>query len=86
MATDQQPPAAELFTEGTVPTERGCVVLDARELPPPQPLQRTLERLTELDGTVLVQFNDRAPQLADRNYQYQTVRDGDTVVTAIWKE
>lgn len=91
MATDQQPPTEELFTDGTVPTDRGCVRLDARVLPPPQPLQRTLERLTELDDEVLIQLNDRAPQhlypqLADRDYEYETVTDDDVVVTAIWTE
>ncbi|MDX1747446.1 MAG: DUF2249 domain-containing protein, partial [Halobacteriales archaeon] len=60
------------------------------ELPPPQPLQNTLERLTELDtGTILVQLNDRAPQhlypkLTDRGYEYETVEIDGVVVTVIW--
>lgn len=91
MATDQRPPVDELFAEGEVPTEPEWVTLDARVLPPPQPLQRTLERLAELDDEVLVQRNDRAPQhlyprLTDRGYEYETVTDGDIVLTAIWTE
>ncbi|WP_135822818.1 DUF2249 domain-containing protein [Halostella litorea] len=84
-------PEPEAALSGTdAPTDRPRETLDARELPPPQPLQRTLELLPELDdGTVLVQFNDRAPQhlypkLADRGYEYETVGE-DPVVTAIWK-
>lgn len=66
--------------------------LDARELPPPQPLQNTLERLTELDDeTVLVQQNDRVPQhlfpkLDDRGYIYETIETENGVVTVIWRE
>ncbi|MEF8801132.1 MAG: DUF2249 domain-containing protein [Halolamina sp.] len=91
MVTDQLPPLEELFVDSTVPTDCRCEYLDARELPPPEPLQNTLERLEALDGSVLVQLNDRAPQhlyprLTDRNYQYETVNAGDVVVTAIWNE
>lgn len=91
MGTEQLPPLDELFVDSSVPTDSPCEYLDARELPPPQPLQNTLERLEALDGTVLVQLNDRAPQhlyplLADRNYQYETVSAGEIVVTAIWEE
>lgn len=73
------------------PTDRPRERLDHVEAGPPTPLQETLERLTELpDETVLVQFNDRAPQflypkLADRGYSYETVEDDAVVVTAIWK-
>lgn len=80
----------DVFSGSTVPTGRPREYLDARELPPPQPLQRTLERLTELDDeTVLVQFNDRVPQhlfprLRDRGCDFETVSDDDVVVTAIW--
>ncbi|MFB6121393.1 MAG: DUF2249 domain-containing protein [Halobacteriaceae archaeon] len=65
--------------------------LDVRELPPPEPLAETLERVEEMDpGTVLVQLNDRAPQhlypkLIDRGYEYETVETADAVVTAIWE-
>lgn len=45
------------------PDDRPRETLDARDLPPPQPLRNTLERLAELDaGTVPVQMNDRAPR------------------------
>lgn len=90
MAHDHLSPIDDLFTDDAVPTERPREFLDARELPPPEPLKTTLERLAELDGVLLVQLNDRVPQhlyprLADREYQYRTVNDGDVVVTAIWE-
>jgi uncharacterized protein (DUF2249 family) len=73
------------------PTDRPRETLDARDLPPPQPLQTTLELLADLPSeTVLVQRNDRAPQhlypkLDDRGYQYETLeRDGE-VVTVVWE-
>lgn len=79
------------LSETDAPTDRPCETLDASDLPPPQPLQTTLEQLAELDdGIVLVQLNDRAPQhlypkLADRGYNYDTLETVDGVVTAIWK-
>ncbi|NKE35292.1 DUF2249 domain-containing protein [Natronococcus sp. JC468] len=74
------------------PTDRPRTVLDVRSLGPPDPLQRTLERLAELpDETVLVQRNDRAPQflypkLEDRGYAYETVETDEEVVTVVWRE
>lgn len=74
------------------PVDRPRERLDARDLPPPQPLQNTLERLAELDDeTVLIQLNDRAPQhlypmLRDRGYSYETVDTDEGVVTAIWSD
>lgn len=64
--------------------------LDVRQLGPPKPLSKTLERLTEIDGTVLVQYNDRAPQylypkLEDRGYQYETLETDEMTVTVIWE-
>lgn len=76
----------ELAVPRDAPTER----LDVRNLGPPKPLTKTLERLADLDEeTVLVQVNDRAPQhlypqLDDRGYEYGTVETDDAVVTAIW--
>jgi TusA-related sulfurtransferase len=70
------------------PTER----LDVRELPPPEPLTRTLELLADLDDeVVLVQVNDRAPQhlfpqLEERGYEHDTVETDDGVVTTVWRE
>lgn len=78
------------ITETAAPRDRPRETLDARDLPPPQPLQNTLERLAELDaGTVLVQRNDRAPQhlypkLSDRGYEYESVEGDDVVTTVIW--
>lgn len=78
---------AETAAPPNRPTER----IDVREAPPPEPLRRTLERLAELDGTVLLQVNDRPPQhlyprLEERGYAFDTVRTDDAVVTAIWSE
>jgi len=73
------------------PADRPVETLDTRELPPPQPLQRTLELLAELpEETVLVQLSDRTPRhlfpkLADRGYERDTVEREDAVVTAIWR-
>ncbi|MFC6723079.1 DUF2249 domain-containing protein [Halobium palmae] len=81
------------FVAGTsAPVDRPRETLDARDLPPPQPLQNTLERLAELDAeTVLVQLNDRVPQhlypkLTDRGYAYETVEADEVVATVIWRE
>lgn len=74
------------------PSDRPTESLDAGDLPPPEPLRETLERLAELDDeTVLLQTNDRRPQhlyprLEERGYAYETVDDGDAVLTAIWRE
>jgi len=84
------PESEDRFSGTEVPTDRPRETLDARELPPPQPLQRTLELLPELDDeTVLVQFNDRAPRhlypkLTERGYEHETVGE-DPVLTAIWR-
>ena len=78
--------------DGTeAPADRPREVFDARRLPPPEPLQRTIERLGELDDdVVLLQRNDRAPQhlyplLDDRGYAHGSVEVGGEVVTAIWR-
>ncbi|RDI70217.1 DUF2249 domain-containing protein [Halopelagius longus] len=74
-----------------VSPSRPIETLDARELPPPQPLQKTLELLAELDDeTAVVQLNDRAPQhlyprLSERGYEYETTEFEEYVVTTIWK-
>jgi hypothetical protein len=73
------------------PTDRPRERLDHVEAGPPTPLKETLERLAELpDETVVIQFNDRAPQylypkLDDRGYAFETVEAEEAVVTAIWK-
>ena len=84
-------PAVEEYVLDTeAPPDRARETMDARELPPPQPLQNTLERLVELDDeTVLIQLNDRAPQhlypkLTDRGYEYETIETDLGVVTVIW--
>lgn len=86
------PEAAEFLAETSAPADRPRETLDARDLPPPQPLQQTLERLADLDEeAVLVQFNDRAPQhlypkLGDRGYAYETVETEEVVVTVVWRD
>jgi len=73
------------------PTDRPRETLDARELPPPEPLAETLERLAAVaDDTVLVQVNDRAPQhlypeLEDRGYAFETVSADGATVTVVWR-
>lgn len=81
----------DYVSDTNAPADRPREVLDARELPPPQPLQNTLERLVELDDeTVLVQLNDQAPQhlyprLTDRGYEYETRETDLGVITVIWR-
>lgn len=73
------------------PLDRPRETLEAAELPPPQPLRNTLERLAELDDdVVLIQYNDRKPQhlypkIEDRGYEYATKETPAGVVTAIWR-
>jgi uncharacterized protein (DUF2249 family) len=75
--------ARERTPRGDRCTDREQTVFDARDLPPPEPLKRTLERLAEMDdGLVLVQLNDRVPQhlypkLTDRGYEYETTETDD---------
>ncbi|MFB6283322.1 MAG: DUF2249 domain-containing protein [Halobacteria archaeon] len=70
---------------------REHVELDVGDLPPPEPLKNTLEKLTELDDDVaVVQYNDRKPKylfpkLEERGYSHQTYED-ERVVTVIWKK
>ncbi|MGK2229977.1 MAG: TusA-related sulfurtransferase [Methanobacteriota archaeon] len=83
-------PESYLGTDG-VPEDAPFERIDAVELPPPEPLTKTLETLAELDDrTVLVQSNDRAPQhlypkLEERGYDYVTHDESDRTVTVIWK-
>ncbi|WP_276299324.1 DUF2249 domain-containing protein [Halorussus lipolyticus] len=92
MRTDtQQTDVAERAVERTdAPADRPREVLDVRELGPPKPLTETLETLAdESDDAVVVQVNDRAPQhlypkLEDRGYEFETVEDGEAVLTTIW--
>ncbi|WP_435066656.1 DUF2249 domain-containing protein [Haloplanus sp. C73] len=82
---------ATYLSQTGAPDDRPCETLDASELPPPQPLRNTLERLSEMDdAAVLIQLNDRRPQhlypkLDDRGYEYDTLETEDGVVTVIWR-
>jgi uncharacterized protein (DUF2249 family) len=84
--------ASDLVARTDAPADQPWERLDARELPPPAPLQRTLEHLAGMDDrTVLVQVNDRAPQhlypkLEERGYAYETVDLADAVGTVIWND
>ncbi len=57
--------------------------LDNRGLVPPEPMQRTLQKLEEVEvGTVVVIHNDRVPifllgQLDDEGYPYETMAQAD---------
>lgn len=81
----------EFASEAGAPPDRPTETLDARELPPPQPLKNTLEFLADSpDDIVLIQINDRAPQhlypkLEDRGYEYETMESDTAVVTVIWR-
>lgn len=84
--------AQDLLADTGAPTDRSTDVLDVRDLPPPQPLTETLERLADLDDkAVLIQLNDRAPQhlypkLTDRGFTYSTTESDEVTATAIWLE
>jgi hypothetical protein len=88
MATPEQ---VESVVDRTgAPSDRPVETLDVRDLGPPKPLKRTLERLAASDGLVLVQYNDRAPRhlypkLEDRGYDHETVEESDATVTVIWE-
>lgn len=80
-------PTAVLDSE-VVPDRPDYETLDVRELPPPKPLQETLEAVVDLDERVLIQINDRTPQhlfpkLEERGLEYESIGD-DPVYTAIW--
>ncbi|WP_181692780.1 DUF2249 domain-containing protein [Natronomonas sp. LN261] len=83
---------AAYLSQTDAPADSPHETLDARELPPPQPLKNTLEKLADIDDpVVLVQLNDRRPQhlyprLDERGYRYETIDDDDVSVTVIWSE
>lgn len=90
-ADAENPRVAEWQTTLEAPEGRSIEVFDARELPPPEPLSKTLERLATLDeDVVFFQINDREPRhlfpkLDDRGYRYDTTAAEDSVVTAVWR-
>jgi len=80
-----------IVTESDAPDDGPIETLDVRQLGPPKPLSETLERLAEMDGGVLVQVNDRAPQhlypkLDDRGYVYETTETDEATVTVVWPD
>jgi uncharacterized protein (DUF2249 family) len=62
------------------------VVLDVRDLEPPEPMVRTLEALEKLQpGATLVQLNVRVPQfllpqLTERGFTYEVREQGPELV------
>lgn len=79
-----------IVSKTDAPDDYAIAELDVRQLGPPKPLSKTLEGLTEIEETILVQLNDRAPQhlypkLDDRGYEYETLKTDDATVTVIWK-
>ena len=82
--------AKDVLDRERVPEREHVEELDVRDLPPPKPLQETLETLERLgDDAVLVQTNDRTPKhlfpkLDERGYAYESAGDG-PAYTAIWK-
>ncbi|QSG14782.1 SirA-like two-layered alpha/beta sandwich domain [Halapricum desulfuricans] len=86
-ATTMEP--TDVLDSEAVPDRAGHETLDVRELPPPKPLQETLEAVVDLGDDVLIQINDRRPQhlfpkLDDRGLEYESTGD-DPVYTAIWQ-
>ncbi|MFB6070206.1 MAG: DUF2249 domain-containing protein [Halanaeroarchaeum sp.] len=73
-----------------VPDDRTPVIVDVRDLPPPEPLTETIDAVGDLDRTeMVVQVNDRVPQhlfprLDEHGLQYETVETDDGAVTAMW--
>lgn len=80
-------PTDRWLTELEAPSD-AIEFIDARELPPPEPLSETLGRLADLADTVtFVRLNDRRPRplypkLDDRGSTYGTIETGG-VLTAI---
>ena len=80
-----------LLDSDVVPDDLTPTEVDVRDLPPPEPLQETLETLESMaDDEVLIQRNDRKPQhlfpmLEERGYAYHSI-DTEPTLTAIWLE
>lgn len=88
--TDADLPTGAWHSALAAPNDRPTEFLDARELPPPEPLRETLERVPDLGEAVLLQLNDRTPKLLypkldDRGLEYDTVTVDAGVVTAVWR-
>ena len=85
-------PGAAEGGEGRTKGGTGEVLVDARGLEPPQPMQRILEALASLpEGATLRARTDRRPmllypKLEERGYRYETREaDGDGFETRIWR-
>lgn len=62
-------PVDHLLEEGDAPQDELVEELDAPNLGPSTFLSKTLETLAEMDGGVLLQRNDRAPQHLSLNLE-----------------
>ncbi len=87
-----KPPAPNSADVAPAEDQAPYVRLDNREMPPPEPMMRTLEALGRLAaGTVLEIHNDRAPQflyphLVERGYRYETFPQPDgSARVRIWR-
>ncbi|MFB6081575.1 MAG: DUF2249 domain-containing protein [Halanaeroarchaeum sp.] len=84
--------ADEITAVDGVPDDRTLVVVDVRELPPPEPLTETMEAVADLgDDELLVQVNDRVPQhlfprLDEHGITYESVETDDGALTALWRD
>ena len=81
--------ASTVLDRDGVPNREHVETLDVRDLPPPKPLQETLETLEGMgEDAVLVQTNDRTPKhllpkLEERGYAFESVGE-DPAYTAMW--
>lgn len=83
-------PATTVPSEIDAPETEPAATVDVRQSPPPEPLRRTFEELESLEEGVLLQYNDRVPQmlfpkLEDRGFAYDYTETEDGAVTAIWE-
>jgi uncharacterized protein (DUF2249 family) len=93
-AEDTAPPTdrstAKVPAAVPAPSER-TVVLDVRDLAPPEPMLRTLSALEDLPaGHELLQVNARVPQfllplLAERGFMWEVDEQPERVLVRIWR-
>jgi len=81
----------QIQTVPRVPEDRRVVIVDVRDLPPPEPLTETMDALADLGpDELLVQMNDRVPQhlfprLEDHGVEVEYVETDDGAMAAIWR-
>ncbi|HET7564046.1 MAG TPA: DUF2249 domain-containing protein [Gemmatimonadaceae bacterium] len=89
---DEASPSFAAPRDDTPSASASEIVLDVRGLEPPEPMQRTLEALTDLpEGAVLIQVNVRVPHfllpiLTERGFAYEIHEPNpERVVVRIWR-